>query len=199
MNTGLRSVRGRLPRLVEFLVRFGVDHVDDAQKIRVRLSAGELTDARRVAHSLKGVAGTLGLKPIFQRAATVESAILPGSGRLEASSQLDQLNAELARLAPLLLDLMPRRQAAESFAAVDWERLTSEFERVGRLLATDDMAVTDAMLSLAPRLDAALEGPLRVLARQLAEQIDDFAFEQAQQSFDALLAGEERLRTRSLP
>ena len=60
MQAGLRSVRGKFDRLAQLLVRFAEDHQNDADKIEPLIASGDLAAAQQLAHTLKGVAGTLG-------------------------------------------------------------------------------------------------------------------------------------------
>jgi signal transduction histidine kinase/CheY-like chemotaxis protein len=72
VESGLRVVRGKWPTYLKLLRLFAENHVDEADKIRDLLDAGNLADAQRLAHSLKGSAGNLGAQRIRQLAADIE-------------------------------------------------------------------------------------------------------------------------------
>ncbi|WP_162888596.1 PAS domain-containing protein [Dechloromonas sp. HYN0024] len=75
---GLRAVRGRVDSYRRLLGKFSQTHVDDFTQIRSQLAAGNRDEARRLAHSLKGVAATLGATRINQTSADLEMAIKDG-------------------------------------------------------------------------------------------------------------------------
>ena len=77
LNTefGLKAVRGRVASYQRLLGKFSETHTDDFPLIQKRLAEGEREEARRLAHSLKGAAGSLGAVAIQQAAAALEMAI----------------------------------------------------------------------------------------------------------------------------
>jgi CheY-like chemotaxis protein len=64
LKLGLKAVRGRLPRLARLLQLFADGHAGDADLLRRHWAAGEHEQAARLAHALKGSAGTLGLRQV---------------------------------------------------------------------------------------------------------------------------------------
>jgi len=71
----LKRVNGKAPLLRKLIISFARTYASAAQDIRVRLAAGEITEARRLAHSLKGVAGSLELHELQARAGEVEASL----------------------------------------------------------------------------------------------------------------------------
>lgn len=82
-NFGLQSVRGRLASYCRLLGKFASNHGEDFARIREELAQGNQNEARRLAHSLKGAAGTLGATAIRQSAAELEAAIRDQVGDIE--------------------------------------------------------------------------------------------------------------------
>ncbi|PZU09930.1 MAG: hybrid sensor histidine kinase/response regulator [Sphingobium sp.] len=74
----LRRVNGKATLLRKLIVTFGSTYGDVARDLRVYLSTGLLPDARRLAHSLKGVAGSLELPAVHRIAADIERMIADG-------------------------------------------------------------------------------------------------------------------------
>ncbi|MBL8490103.1 MAG: PAS domain S-box protein, partial [Rhodocyclaceae bacterium] len=100
-ETGLKSMRGRLPSYVRLLGVFSDAHAADAESIRAALAAGRREEARRLAHTLKGAAGTLGASRVSGLAAGIEATLRQDEGMPEAAA-LDGLQAELAALVAAL-------------------------------------------------------------------------------------------------
>ena len=76
--TGLLAVRGREASYLRLLHSFSEQHGNDPQLITQALADDLRPDAIRLAHSLKGAAGTLGLSGIQHAASAVEQALRQG-------------------------------------------------------------------------------------------------------------------------
>jgi CheY-like chemotaxis protein/HPt (histidine-containing phosphotransfer) domain-containing protein len=74
----LLRVNGKAALLHKLIVTFGQTYADVARDLRVYLGTGLLPDARRLAHSLKGVAGSLELPAVQRIAADLEKALAAG-------------------------------------------------------------------------------------------------------------------------
>jgi two-component system sensor histidine kinase/response regulator len=72
---GLLAVRGRISSYNRLLGKLASNHTNDFSSIRQLIASGNYADARRLAHSLKGAAGTLGAVAVQQQAAALETAI----------------------------------------------------------------------------------------------------------------------------
>ena len=75
---GLQAVRGRLESYLRLLGKFAENHLGDFSRIRENLANGNQDEARRLAHSLKGVSATLGAVLIHKTAMALEIAIKEG-------------------------------------------------------------------------------------------------------------------------
>jgi signal transduction histidine kinase/DNA-binding response OmpR family regulator/HPt (histidine-containing phosphotransfer) domain-containing protein len=115
----LRRVNGKAPLLRKLIISFARTYASAAQDIRVRLAAGEIAEARRLAHSLKGVAGSLELHELQASAGEVEACLAQeDTGQLEAGlSALELALAAAAAAARSLAEVpeiepeMPRADA----------------------------------------------------------------------------------------
>jgi PAS domain S-box-containing protein len=74
-KAGLHAVRGKLTTYQRLLASFSESHLADFNRMRELLSQGEAEEARRLAHSLKGAAGTLGASGVFHSSAAVDHGI----------------------------------------------------------------------------------------------------------------------------
>jgi signal transduction histidine kinase/DNA-binding response OmpR family regulator/HPt (histidine-containing phosphotransfer) domain-containing protein len=78
LAAALLRVNGKAALLHKLIVTFGQTYADVARDLRVYLGTGLLPDARRLAHSLKGVAGSLELATVQRIAAALEKALAAG-------------------------------------------------------------------------------------------------------------------------
>ncbi len=103
---GLARVGGNQELYLKLLRRFVEQQADAASQISAQLSAGDHATAERGAHTVKGVAGNLGAKPVQAAAAELEKAIRERAqpARIETARQqfAENLGALLERLRPAL-------------------------------------------------------------------------------------------------
>ena len=85
----LRRVNGKTALLRRLILSFGSTYGAAPRDLRVYLSTGLLPDARRLAHSLKGVAGSLELAAVQRVAADIERAIAEGDMEQARSAIVD--------------------------------------------------------------------------------------------------------------
>jgi len=102
IQTGLRSLGGKRARYRQLLDKFVQQHGEDVGRIRAALEQMQFDEARRLAHSLKGVAGTLGATAVSEAAREVElplkAAILDQTPPAGLEPLLDNLQACLRTL-----------------------------------------------------------------------------------------------------
>ncbi|MEE4453675.1 response regulator [Novosphingobium resinovorum] len=115
LPAALRRVNGKASLLHKLIVTFGETYAAVAQDLRTQLAGGFLPDARRLAHSLKGVAGSLELAEIQRSAATIEKLIAEGETE-QALVTIAALEVQLVPALAAAASLTPRRSAEASFA-----------------------------------------------------------------------------------
>ncbi len=72
---GVAAMRGRAERYADLMQRFVAAHRDDGHLLTDMLTRGVNDEARRVAHTLKGLAATLGASALAESARAVELAL----------------------------------------------------------------------------------------------------------------------------
>lgn len=195
VSAGLRSLRGNVTRYCTLLHRFVADHRNDADGIRRLLAAGDREGAAGVAHTVRGVAGTLGAVAVQQHAATVEQMIrrgTPGDGdTLETPCAL--LEAALRNTARAVQQV-PDPPAATA-PAPPGDTGAETVARLCSLLESRDATAVDTVEEQGALL-AALLGPEEF--RALNHHIQGYEFEEAEALLaawqDARTAGEQRSR-----
>ncbi|MDR6952636.1 signal transduction histidine kinase/DNA-binding response OmpR family regulator [Ancylobacter sp. 3268] len=88
----LVRVNGKRPLLTKLIAGFGETYSDAVARLGEQIAAGEPDEARRLAHSLKGVAGSLELRHVTEAARQLEDALAHGEADrfAERLSQLDR-------------------------------------------------------------------------------------------------------------
>jgi PAS domain S-box-containing protein len=102
VRIGLDSVRGRVGAYRKLLRLFAETHAGDVSTVRRHLAGGDRYEATRLAHSLKGAAGTLGATQVEAAARTLEMAIREERPDAAVEQCLADLGTELALLVAAL-------------------------------------------------------------------------------------------------
>jgi len=112
----LERVNGKRPLLRRLILNFGETQSRAGEEIRSLIAEGAMADARRVSHTLKGLAGSLELPDLQAAAAKLERALLEGE-----SAQLHALIMTMEEhLAPAIAaagQLKPQEPAPGSAAS----------------------------------------------------------------------------------
>jgi len=85
MNSALERLGGNKKLYKRLLLLFHSDHINKVQEIRSALQNSDLELAGRLAHTLKGVAGTIGADGLRAAARELEAAISEGNTALQGA------------------------------------------------------------------------------------------------------------------
>jgi GAF domain-containing protein/CheY-like chemotaxis protein len=181
---GLHRVGGNLRLYRAMLQQYAEDQADTPTALRAALAEGDAKTAERLAHTLKGVSATLGIKPASEAGAVVEDRIR--HGRLEGIEDdlvvLEQ--ATEAVIAGIRAALTPAGPVAASESA-DLATVIPLLERLEELLVDSDGAALDCLLE-------AQEVLARVLSAEefagLTREVQNFAFDAALVELRAIAA-----------
>jgi signal transduction histidine kinase/DNA-binding response OmpR family regulator/ligand-binding sensor domain-containing protein/HPt (histidine-containing phosphotransfer) domain-containing protein len=188
---GLWRVSGNAVLYRTVVSDFASSWKDGSQRLAELLSRAAVTDAVRLAHTLKGTAATIGARRVAAAAASLETELRSGAASASAVAELAQALQELESGAAQLARADGRSAAPGGIPGDVASRALPLARRFSELLASDDLAALQAferlkaaLGSAAPslaRLDACLErldfasakecaGPLLALLGQAAEQ-----------------------------
>lgn len=180
----LRNTLGRPAELRALLRRFGEEHAQDALHIQGHLEGDDYPSALRLAHTLKGLAGTLGLGALQSTATDLEAGIRRHLTLSECSTQLRSLQNQLDTACPVLLALQGEdRSVATAAPTSSPQELNAQLQHLRDLLATDDLSAQKVFTALEPALRIA-DGEL---SQKLGTLIADFSLDQALQELELWL------------
>jgi len=186
VHQALPNVLGRAPRLLELLQRFAQDHGHDGHTLQSLLDSHDQEGALRLAHTLKGLAGTLGLTEVQQHATLAEKAIRRHDTAATALT-LASLTTALETVCPAVATLAPPTPPgpSEDVALTDPAALNRELQTLASLLATDDLRATQAFAALRPALVRAVGA---TALEPLQQHLDGFALDLALHDLQRLMA-----------
>ncbi len=175
LNAGLRIVQGDWTAYERLLRRFCDQRAGAVESLRAELAATHWVDAQRLAHTLKGVAGTLGAEKVERAAARTEHAI---SHERETPRVVEEsiaaLEQELGALVTALRTSLPD-EPLHTHAPANWPVVRLALAELESLLEQDDARALQVFHAHLPALEATL-GPL---ANQLLHAVEAFDFEVA--------------------
>ncbi len=129
----LQRVNGKHGLLRRLILNFADSQADAGGQVTALLAAGQIEDARRLSHTLKGLAGSLELHDLQVTAAQLEREIL-NSANSEIPRTIETLDRQLAQAvlaanslrggqsesAPAPAPSLPRVSAAQEFSPDAW-------------------------------------------------------------------------------
>ena len=191
---GLSRVGGNRSLYVKLLRQFVEQQGPAVAQIAEARSKGDLAAAERTAHTIKGVAGSLGARDVQSAAGALEKLLRDRADSAEIENALQHLTSVLD---PVMSELRQALQhaasdvtvaaRAPSVAAVDPARIREVATEVTRLLAESDPGAADVITANAPVLQALFDDSAwlafesRVHSYDFAGAQDDL--ERALQSF----------------
>lgn len=178
---GLMQLGGAVDLYRKLLQNFLELHAQEANHIAGALAQGESGEARRMAHTVKGTAATLGALTLSQRAATLEHAVL----QHDAPAAAEALGAMRASLEALCADLqgyfaarMPARAGIQRDATpAEHAALLEGLQALAPLLAAADLAAIGVVTQLGQSL---AQSPWADALEELQGQIGNMDFAAAQ-------------------
>jgi two-component system sensor histidine kinase/response regulator len=147
---GLQAVRGRVDSYCRLLNKFTENHADDFVRLRQTLAEGNTDEARRLAHSLKGVSATLGAVAIHRASVALEEAIKAG----QPMAQIEPLIEDAAKVyASLREQLAKFEQAPRASDGIGSAPATAALiERIRRELQLGEISVQELVIQQANTL-----------------------------------------------
>ncbi|MBF0214691.1 MAG: response regulator, partial [Magnetococcales bacterium] len=97
-RAGMKRMGGNLDGYLKLLNRFVSNQRGATMAMRHALEEEERASAERIAHTLKGVAATIGADELAKKAAQVESGMQAGRERLWIEARIQEVGQELTRI-----------------------------------------------------------------------------------------------------
>jgi two-component system sensor histidine kinase/response regulator len=183
---GLRKVAGNRKVYLKVLKGFFSDYRDAAAALGRDVEGKRVEEARRAAHTIKGVAGNIGARALFGAARDLETA-LKEDGREDLPSLLESFEQSLAEVVSGLEALVepsdasvetqrPGPAEAVAVSGADPEEMKQVLGRMLTLLQEGDTEAVEVMEQLRSSLRGMGFGDRLATAQEL---VDAFQFDEA--------------------
>lgn len=181
---GLAHCLGRPDLYLRILDNFVREFADSAPRIQAALTSGPPHDwptARRIAHSLKSAAATLGAATLADAARVLENAY--AAQQAATPTEWDAMHAELTRVLALLSALRPPNTPAAAAQSPETapaaaDALIALLDHLAECLRNDDASALRLVGQLPPLLPHNHHAALEEL-ELIREKIEDVEYEEA--------------------
>jgi two-component system sensor histidine kinase/response regulator len=176
---GLKRVAGNKRLYRDLLVQFAVQQCDAGAKILAAIKIGDYKLAERMAHTIKGVAGNIGLGQVFTAAGKLERAIREGDAVVPAvlGEFTQVLSRQIQSISQAISDVTPAQPVRDKKdVSFDAQAALASLARLRGLLESSDGDAAESFLAV----ENILEGTLDISRLDaLRAAINQFDFEGA--------------------
>ena len=179
---GLERLAGDAGLYRELLKKFAVNQAQTDIKLEQALGENDLEAARRLAHTIKGVAGNISAQPLFETASDLDAA-LKAADIQTAKSILPVFSGHLQQVIQAVSQLEKNKdpETGPRDNPADTQSIQPLLHELAALLNEDDTAASDLVRQLT---DSVGEG--RELLDQMSRQISGYEFDQAKLTLEEL-------------
>ena len=172
VRKGLHHTGGNMALYQKLLREYAKHHHDDSDMVRKFIAQGQDEEARRLIHTLKGVAGNLGAVALQTLCRKLEDH-LPDRVKETDLQTLQELQHQLLKSIALLPEAAAQAGATETISdEMPWHELVTQMDE---LLNQGNMRATDLVASFHAKLD----GVHPELMNELEEKIGRYQFDKA--------------------
>lgn len=190
MRAGLAVAQGNVALYRKLLIKFRDSYTSFLTDFKAAQKSDESSDDAEattiLAHTLKGVAGNIGVTQVQQAAGLLEQASKEGDENLD-----DLLQRVMDVLEPVIDGLAILNAAGNSKRAtgkVDQQQVNVLLSRLHELLEDDDADATQVIDELEALPGAAVE---QDILKQLSKAVSEYDFEEALKTLASIEAGRE--------
>jgi signal transduction histidine kinase/CheY-like chemotaxis protein/HAMP domain-containing protein len=177
INNTLIRLGGNVKLLRKLISRFSETQADAVLRIKEALALDNIDVARREAHTLKGLAGTIGAKVIEDHAQTLENMLkenlTEGRDKSILTLEIDLINL-LSRIKSVYGTSAERPPSKSTSLAVDKDKLAAKLKHFNEQLTDLDSDASTTLIELYDELSGFDE------MKNIQKFVDEFEYEEAQ-------------------
>jgi CheY-like chemotaxis protein/HPt (histidine-containing phosphotransfer) domain-containing protein len=182
---GLKRVGGNQRLYRQLLVKFAAKFGGADEQVSSALKSGDRDGAQRIAHTVKGVAGNIGIKQVQFAAERLEKAIRENDDAVPSILQTfaSVLRPQIESIKGALGEAAPPASTNGTKTVFDSAKATEEVAKLRSLLEASDGDSEEAFRTLQGTLSGHVEG---AQLEALGSDISDFEFSGALRKLDEI-------------
>ncbi|MES9911142.1 MAG: response regulator [Candidatus Sedimenticola sp. 4PFRAG1] len=186
MDDGLRRVGGNSKLYRKLLLKFSQAQAQFTTELESALNARDMESARRIAHTLKGVAGNIGAHDLY-RSATELEVLIKHNDKEAISPQIDVVDGQLSDLLAGLSQLDVPDSGKGGGSGVSGEELDVLLDELSELLEENDTGASRCLEKIQAHLkDKQIGEYFSQIDQSIAEYDFDSALEQLNRAVEAI-------------
>ncbi|MBL8472958.1 MAG: PAS domain S-box protein, partial [Rhodocyclaceae bacterium] len=154
-EAGLKTVLGRVAQYTRLLRKFAAGRYGNIDELDILLAARDFDAAQRLAHTLKGVAGSLGAHALQKLAGELNTRLREDAEAPDVAQLAARVNVERTRLAGAIRAALPDAPALDR-STLDWIAALSAARKLVALAERRAIAALQHFEEHGPLLRAAL-------------------------------------------
>ena len=185
-SLGLSKASGNQALYTGMLGKFQNKYLDSIQQIERMLQENQLQEALRLAHTLKGTAGNLGMQELYKAAAALEQGIKGQARDLNqlfatARSSMNTVQESLQKI----LASPPHHQQTVEPGTVDIKQAAALVQEASMLL---DENISQAMEKLQELLQMPVSSDLQTRLQEAYRLVEEFETDEARKELEEIAA-----------
>ncbi|MBF0357234.1 MAG: response regulator [Magnetococcales bacterium] len=182
-KSGLKRMAGNINGYLSLLIKFKTNQGGAEESIRHALATNDMPTAERIAHTLKGVAATIGADSLQLKAKRLEAAFKTHTSQEQIESLLSETTTELSKICAAITSAIPEEKKAASpkLLIEDSEQLNSETVALIKTIYNQlEIFDADVKSSLENLKNTPLSQMLFDCIYEMENSIEQYEFEDAQ-------------------
>ncbi len=185
-SLGLSKASGNQALYTGMLGKFQNKYLDSIQQIERLLQENQIQEALRLAHTLKGTAGNLGMQELYKAAAALEQGIKGQARDLNqlfatARSSMNTVQESLQKILASTLTLQQNKEPGDA----DTKQAAALVQEASMLL---DENISQAMEKLQELLQIPLPSDLQTRLQEAYRLVEEFETDQARKELEEIAA-----------
>ncbi|MBF0421046.1 MAG: response regulator [Magnetococcales bacterium] len=189
-QVGLARIGGNLKSYLDVLRKVLANQKGADAALAIALKNGDMQTAERIAHTLKGIAGTIGAIELQNRAAVLEADIIKQVKPEDLLKSVEQLGMELLLVLEAIEKNLPKQSEPEKHLSLE-EESDQERKRKIRLLKEASEQLTNFDTEIENTLNNLRKGSISVemldLLKTMGRQIDQYNYDGAAETLEKYL------------
>ena len=168
IQDGLGRVLGRVSVYMNILKSFVLHHGQSVEHIREAYHNGDITAGKRIAHTLKGLAGSIGATQLALKVRELEESLSGTDHVPDIDVQLDALDEILSKLLLSINENIPPDHPTVEADLSDFTQIKKVCEQLNLLLSNDDGEAEDLFNEHQQLLSSAFPDDIDALKHAIA-------------------------------